>query len=160
MPYHLATPQCRLRLILSESDGGVIPRSRTSRGGSVILSREACPERGEGTAKELMLRNLTSFAALAASRLRRLRMTLRTEELPSLVHPIRGAPRVLVLLRATEEIEGRGAVADGLLDGVRHDDGSDAQFFELGIVAAQVVVDRVAEGESVENGDDPFGEAG
>ena len=76
------------------------------------------------------------------------------EQLPPPVHPIRCSPRVLVLLGAAQEVEGRRAVADGLFDGVGDEDRADAQFLELGIVAAEVVVDGAVEREAVEDGDD------
>ena len=41
-----------------------------------------------------------------------------------------------------------------MFDRVRDEDRADAQFLEVGVVAAQVVIDDAVERESVENGDD------
>src|SRR3954453_9411865 len=70
------------------------------------------------------------------------------EELPPPVHPIRCAPCVLVLLGAPQKVERRGAVADGLFNGVGDEDRADALFLEVGIVAAEVVVDDAVEREA------------
>src|SRR5438093_13676488 len=77
-------------------------------------------------------------------------------QLPPAVDAILRTPRVLVLFRAAQEIESPRAFACRLLDRMRHDQRPGAQRLQIRIVAAEVVVHRVAARESVKDGDDTF----
>src|SRR5205823_12653421 len=79
---------------------------------------------------------------------------LSTEHLPSSIHPIFRAPRVLVLFRAAQEVEDLRAVTNRFVDCMRDERVSDRDLLEIGIVAAQVVVDGVVMREAVEHSAD------
>src|SRR5712691_2155087 len=64
------------------------------------------------------------------------------------------APGVLVLFCAAKKVERRRAASDGLLDRVGHDHRAGAEFFQIGIISAEVVRHGVVRGEPVEDRDD------
>src|SRR5260221_2671008 len=82
------------------------------------------------------------------------------EKLAAAIHAIAGAPGVLVLLGAAQEVERRRAVADGSVESVGDDERADAQLLQIRLIAAEVVVNRATMGESIEDGDDALVHAG
>src|SRR5438874_12705617 len=87
---------------------------------------------------------------------KRAAFVLATKKLATPIHSILRPPRVLVLLGAAKKIERHRAVDARLLDRVRDDRVADRDLLEIGIVAAEVVVDGVVMREAVENRTDRF----